>query len=64
MDWDLASVAAPKPAPSSGATQPTQRQEQFRTLQPANRAAFVLTGEANADRIALRATRSDDADRY
>lgn len=64
MQWDLASIEAPNSTPSSAAAQPTQGQEQLRIVQPANRAAFVLTGEANADRIALQATSSRDADRY
>ncbi|MFA6244321.1 MAG: penicillin-binding protein 1C, partial [Candidatus Hydrogenedentales bacterium] len=54
-NWDLADIASPTPAQQAVLAK-DERIVGLRILEPANKAEFILTREANADRIRVRSS--------
>jgi len=54
--WDLAKILSPIPAAASAGVQNTRRTEALEITAPSDQAEYVLTGEANGDRLTLHAS--------
>jgi penicillin-binding protein 1C len=58
--WDLARISAPFQRRKLAGREPTHRRKALQIIAPADKAAYVLTSEANGDRLTLHASLDQD----